>query len=107
MKEMQRTHYCGEVNRTGNRSTVTLKGWVQIRRDLGGLIFIDLRDRAGVVQAVFNPENSKEALEIAESVRSEYVLSITGKVIERQEEQKNPNIKTGSIEVQVDEVYDY
>lgn len=101
---MQRTHYCGELSEKEVGSTVTIKGWVQVRRDLGGLIFLDLRDRAGVVQTVFNPATSKEALEIAETVRSEYVLSITGKVIERQEAQKNPNVKTGAIEIQVEEV---
>ncbi|MCZ2259438.1 aspartate--tRNA ligase [Sporosarcina sp. G11-34] len=101
---MARTHYCGNLSEKEVGSTVTLKGWVQVRRDLGGLIFLDLRDREGIVQTVFNPAISQEALEIAETVRNEYVLSITGKVIERQEAQKNPNIKTGSIEVQVDEV---
>ena len=101
---MKRTHYCGELSKKEVGSTVTLKGWVSIRRDLGGLIFIDLRDRAGVVQTVFSPDISKEALEIAESVRSEYVLSITGTVVERHESQINPNINTGSIELQVEEV---
>lgn len=104
MKNMQRTHYCGEVTEQDIGSKVTLKGWVQIRRDLGGLIFIDLRDRTGIVQTVFNPDLSKEALETAEKIRNEFVLSVTGKVIARQENQKNPNIKTGSIEVQVEEV---
>jgi len=101
---MQRTHYCGDLSEKEVGSTVTLKGWVQIRRDLGGLIFLDLRDRAGVVQTIFNPAISKEALEIAETIRNEYVISITGKVIERQESQKNPNIQTGAIEVQVESV---
>jgi len=101
---MQRTHYCGELSEKEVGATVTLKGWVQIRRDLGGLIFLDLRDRAGVVQTIFNPAISKEALEIAETIRNEYVISITGKVIERQESQKNPNIQTGAIEVQVENV---
>ncbi len=101
---MQRTHYCGELSVQEVDQTVTLKGWVQVRRDLGGLIFLDLRDRTGVVQTVFNPDLSQEALEIAETVRNEFVLSITGKVIERQEAQKNPNIGTGDIEVQVEEV---
>lgn len=104
MKAMQRTHYCGEVSEQEVGSTVTLKGWVQIRRDLGGLIFIDLRDRSGIIQTLFNPAISKEALEIAEGIRNEYVISVTGKVIARQESQKNPNLKTGSIELQVEEV---
>mgnify|MGYP001791703496 CR=1 FL=1 len=102
MKAMQRTHYCGEVSELDVGSTVTLKGWVQIRRDLGGLIFIDLRDRTGIIQTLFNPDISKEALEVAEGIRSEYVISITGKVIARQESQKKPNLKTGSIEIQVE-----
>lgn len=101
---MERTHYCGELSEKQVGETVTLKGWVQIRRDLGGLIFIDLRDREGVVQTVFNPATSEEALAIAETIRNEYVVSMTGKVIERQESQKNPNIQTGAIEVQVEEV---
>ena len=104
MKAMQRTHYCGEVSEQEVGSIVTLKGWVQIRRDLGGLIFIDLRDRTGIIQTLFNPDISKEALEIAEGIRNEFVISVTGKVIARQESQKNPNLKTGSIELQVEKV---
>jgi aspartyl-tRNA synthetase len=77
----RRTHYCGEVTEQDIGSKITLNGWVQIRRDLGGLIFIDLRDRSGVVQVVFNPTFSQEALEIAETNRSEYVLSVTGEGI--------------------------
>lgn len=101
---MERTHYCGELSVQEVGQTVTLKGWVQVRRDLGGLIFLELRDRTGVIQTVFNPDLSKEALEIAETVRNEFVLGITGKVIEREASQKNPNIGTGDIEVQVDKV---
>ena len=86
----QRTHYCGDVTEQDIGHEVTLKGWVQIRRDLGGLIFIDLRDRTGIVQTVFNPTFSQDALEIAETIRNEYVLSITGEVIAREEKQKNP-----------------
>lgn len=100
----KRTHYCGEVTEKDIGQEITLKGWVQIRRDFGDLIFIDLRDRTGVVQTVFNPEVSKEALAIADTVRNEYVLSVTGKVIAREEDQKNPKIKTGAIEVQVDQI---
>ena len=75
---MQRTHYCGELTEQEIGQTVTLKGWVQIRRDLGGLIFIDVRDRSGIVQAVFNPDFSEEALEIAENVRNEFVIEHYG-----------------------------
>ncbi|TXC90055.1 aspartate--tRNA ligase [Metabacillus litoralis] len=99
-----RTYYCGEVPETSIGEKVILKGWVQKRRDLGGVIFIDLRDRTGVVQVVFNPEISEEALQIAERVRSEYVLDITGKVVLRSEETINPNVPTGKIEVIVESV---
>ncbi len=81
-----------------------LKGWVQKRRDLGEIIFIDLRDRSGVVQTVFNAEISKEALVIADSVRSEYVVEIKGEVVERDEDTINPKIATGEIEVLVSEI---
>jgi aspartyl-tRNA synthetase len=94
-----RTYFCGEVTEQAIGKTVTLKGWVQKRRDLGGLIFIDLRDRTGIVQVVFNPDVSKEALEVAEKIRSEYVLDIEGTVIAREEGNVNPNINTGKVEV--------
>ena len=102
---MQRTHYCGQLTEEVIGQTVTLQGWVQKRRDLGGLIFIDLRDREGIVQVVFNPDFSSEALEIAETVRNEYVIEVTGNVVEREEKQKNPKLKTGSIEVHVEKVH--
>src|SRR5699024_7625881 len=79
--------------------SVLLKGWVQTRRDLGGLIFIDLRDRSGLVQVVFNPDHSKAALQAAESVRTEYVLEVAGSVVKREEGTVNPAMKTGRIEV--------
>ncbi|MDT4044760.1 aspartate--tRNA ligase, partial [Staphylococcus aureus] len=78
-----------------------LKGWVNNRRDLGGLIFVDLRDREGIVQVVFNPAFSEEALKIAETVRSEYVVEVQGTVTKRDPETVNPKIKTGQVEVQV------
>ncbi len=99
-----RTYFCGEVSETAIGEKVTLKGWVQKRRDLGGLIFIDLRDRTGIVQIVFNPDLSTEALAKAEKIRNEYVLSIVGTVVAREEGTINPNLKTGKIEVSVDEV---
>lgn len=101
---MQRTQYCGELNEHHIGQKVTLKGWVQKRRDLGGLIFVDMRDRTGIVQAVFNPAISEEALAIADKLRSEFVISITGNVVERDERTKNKNLKTGSIEVHVSEL---
>ena len=101
---MKRTHYCGQLTKEQIGEQVTLQGWVQRRRDLGEIIFIDLRDRTGIVQMVFNPDFSKEALEIADSLRNEYVVEMTGTVIERADAQKNDKIKTGDIEVQVTEV---
>ncbi|RST76028.1 aspartate--tRNA ligase [Siminovitchia acidinfaciens] len=99
-----RTYYCGEITESAIGESVVLKGWVQRRRDLGGLIFIDLRDRTGVVQIVFNPEVSKEALEIAETIRNEFVIDVKGEVIKRDESTFNTKIKTGTIEVIVNEV---
>jgi aspartyl-tRNA synthetase len=99
-----RTYFCGDVPESAIGEKVTLKGWVAKRRDLGGLIFIDLRDRSGLVQVVFNPDVSKEALEIAEKIRNEYVLDIQGTVIAREEGTINPNLKTGKIEIQADNV---
>ncbi|WHX99430.1 aspartate--tRNA ligase [Neobacillus sp. DY30] len=99
-----RTYFCGDVPESAIGEKVTLKGWVSKRRDLGGLIFIDLRDRSGIVQVVFNPDVSKEALETAEKIRSEYVLDIQGKVISREAGTINPNLKTGKIEVQAETV---
>jgi aspartyl-tRNA synthetase len=99
-----RTYYCGEVTEKAIGESVKLKGWVQKRRDLGGLIFIDLRDRTGIVQVVFNPEVSAEALKVAESVRNEFVLHIEGKVVAREEGTVNPNLKTGKIEVHAEEI---
>ncbi|WP_085508962.1 aspartate--tRNA ligase [Thalassobacillus devorans] len=97
-------HHCGRLRESDIGSKVTLKGWVQKRRDLGGLIFIDLRDRSGIVQVVFNPEISGAALETAESVRNEYVLEIHGEVLGRNESTINKNLETGAIEVQAEKV---
>ncbi|EIE3781539.1 aspartate--tRNA ligase [Staphylococcus pseudintermedius] len=96
----KRTTYCGSVTEELLEQEVTLKGWVHNRRDLGGLIFVDVRDREGYVQVVFNPAFSKEALEVAERIRSEYVIEITGTVTKRDDETINPKIKTGQVEVQ-------
>ncbi len=99
-----RTFFCGDVPETAIGEKVTLKGWVSKRRDLGGVIFIDLRDRTGIVQVVFNPDGSSEALAIADKVRSEYVLDIKGTVISRAQETINENLKTGKIEVLAEEI---
>ncbi|GIO34879.1 MULTISPECIES: aspartate--tRNA ligase [Paenibacillus] len=101
---MHRTHQCGSLTTGHIGETVTLNGWVQTRRDLGGVLFIDLRDRSGIVQIVFNPAYSGEALAIADKVRSEYVLAVTGKVVKRDPETINPNLATGEIEVQITEI---
>jgi aspartyl-tRNA synthetase len=98
-----KTHHCGELNKTHVGQEVTLNGWVAVRRDLGGVVFIDLRDRSGIVQIVFNPEFSAEAHAIADKVRTEYVLAVRGKVVERDPETVNPNLKTGEIEVRITE----
>ena len=93
-----RSHYCGLVDETLIDETVTLCGWVDRRRDHGGVIFLDLRDREGVVQVVFDPD-TEEHFQKADSVRSEYVLCITGRVRARTEETVNPNMASGRIEV--------
>ena len=101
---MKRTHYSGELTEEVIGQPVTLQGWVQKRRDLGGLIFVDVRDRSGIVQAVFNPSFSSEAIVTADKLRNEFVIELTGLVVERAEGQKNPLLKTGSIEIQVTEL---
>src|SRR5699024_5630697 len=94
----------GTLSEENVDQTVLLKGWVQKRRDLGGLIFIDLRDKSGFIQIVFNPEISSEALEIAETLRSEYVIEVRGTVVKREEITVNPLMETGNIEVMVSSV---
>ncbi len=101
---MYRTHFCGQLTKEHVGQQVKLNGWAQRRRDLGGVLFIDLRDRTGIIQIVCNPDFSGEALAVGDRVRSEYVLSITGKVVERDAETKNPLISTGEIEVQVTQI---
>ncbi len=97
----QRTHACGEVTAAHQGEQVVLKGWVQKRRDLGGLIFVDMRDRTGIVQVVFG-DQAKDALAVAETIRNEYVIEVTGKVVLRDAAQINSNIKTGEIEILAD-----
>lgn len=96
---LYRTHYCGGLGGGDAGKTVVLAGWVQSRRDHGGLVFVDLRDREGVVQVVFNPEVSGKAFELAETVRGEYVVQVKGEVRKRPEGTENPKLKTGEIEV--------
>ena len=95
---MNRTHYCGEVNKQNNAETVTLCGWIQRRRDHGGLIFIDLRDRTGIVQLVLDPDIAGDYFTLGEKARPEYVIKATGKVSIRPAGQENANKSTGDIE---------
>ncbi|MCQ6560906.1 aspartate--tRNA ligase [Paenibacillus mendelii] len=101
---MLKTHACGQLSKKDVGQTVTLNGWVQRRRDLGGVLFIDLRDRTGIVQIVFNPDFSGDALAIADRARNEYVLAVRGQVVERDAETVNANIATGEIEVRITEI---
>ena len=101
---MKRTHPCGNLTEAEAGREVILNGWVSRRRDLGGVIFVDLRDRSGVVQVVFHPEFSPEAFAKADQARTEYVLAVRGEVRRRQPNTVNPNIATGSIEVYAREV---
>jgi aspartyl-tRNA synthetase len=98
-----KSHSCGELNRTHVGSQVTLAGWVHRRRDHGGLTFIDLRDREGIVQVVYNPELAAECHRIATEMRNEYVVSVTGKVSLRPEGTVNPKLPTGEIEIIAEE----
>ncbi len=97
----KRTHYCGDLQAGDIGKEVILMGWALRRRDHGGLIFIDLRDREGIAQIVFDPEVNASAHAVAESVRSEFVLAVKGKVIPRPEGTVNPGMKTGEVEIQV------
>ncbi|WP_052256483.1 aspartate--tRNA ligase [Salinicoccus sp. YB14-2] len=96
--------FVSEVIEKDINESIHLSGWVQRRRDLGGLIFIDLRDRSGTIQIVFNPEVSDKALNIAEDVRSEFVIDVKGTIAQRDASQVNHNIETGKIEIIVEDV---
>ncbi|MDM8273100.1 aspartate--tRNA ligase [Ligilactobacillus salivarius] len=101
---MRRTTYAGLVDEKYLDQEVCLKGWVQKRRNLGNLIFIDLRDIEGIVQLVFSQEFNPEALKVAEQLRSEYVIEVKGKVVARGEKAINPNMRTGKVEVEVSDI---
>src|SRR6476619_5061427 len=97
---MKRTHHCNELRPAQIGQTVTLSGWVHSRRDLGGLIFIDVRDREGRTQTVFDPSAlERTTFDLAASLRNESVVSITGKVRRRPDGTSNPKITTGEIEI--------
>jgi aspartyl-tRNA synthetase len=100
----QRTCYCGQVGSDRVGQNVTLCGWVNTRRDHGGMVFIDLRDRTGLVQLKFNPETDPKAHETAGKLRSEYCICVRGEVAGRPANMVNPNLKTGAIEVNVREI---
>jgi aspartyl-tRNA synthetase len=95
----ERTDYCGELRADKSGSVVTLAGWVQRRRDHGNIIFVDLRDRTGIVQIVFNPEVNSAVHDLAQSLRNEFVIAVTGDVSLRPEESINPHLPTGEVEI--------
>ncbi|WP_448525103.1 aspartate--tRNA ligase [Parathermosynechococcus lividus] len=99
-----RTHYCGNVRVSDVESTVTLYGWVDRRRDHGGVIFIDLRDRSGIVQIVSDPQRTPESYQQADRLRSEYVIKVVGRVSQRPVDSLNPKLATGDIEVYADHI---
>ncbi len=100
----KRTHYCGSLTESDNGKEVVLMGWVHRRRDHGGVIFVDLRDREGIVQIVFNPETGETVHGEAHKIRSEYVLAVKGKVRRRPEGMSNPELKTGQVEVLISDL---
>lgn len=104
---MKRTYRATELALENVGEVVTLNGWVDSRRDHGGLIFIDLRDRSGIIQVVFSPEVNMDAFHLAEQVRSEYVVAVQGTVCQRPAETENPNLKTGKIEIYVEKMEVY
>jgi len=99
-----RTHTCGELNKENIGQHVTLAGWVNRRRDHGGLVFLDIRDRYGITQVICDPERSPEAHRVASEVRSEYVVQVNGTVVSRLPGTENPNLSTGAIEVSADDI---
>jgi len=104
IKDIKRTHLCGEIKKEDNEKKVTIMGWVQKRRDHGGVIFADIRDRSGIVQVVFNPDLDDQSHSKAEELRSEYVVALTGEVEMRPEGNVNPDIPTGEIEIKCEEL---
>jgi aspartyl-tRNA synthetase len=102
--ELERTHSCGELRAGSAGETVVLMGWVAVRRDFGPLTFVDLRDRDGVTQIVFDAEDAAEAHARAKEVRGEYVIAVRGEVVLREEAQRNPKLSTGDVEVQAREI---
>src|SRR5919204_244348 len=102
--ELERTHSCGELRASDAGREVVLMGWVAVRRDFGPLTFIDLRDRDGITQIVFDAEDAARAHARAKEVRGEYVVAVRGRVVLREEGQRNPKLSTGDVEVQAREI---
>src|SRR6185295_4675626 len=105
MEQLERTHTCGELTAANKEQGVLLMGWVNRWRDHGQLIFVDLRDREGMTQIVFNAENNADLHRRAKALRSEYVIAVTGQVRQRDKGLQNPNLKTGEIEVVVRDLW--
>ena len=104
MEDLKRTHTCGELTAADHTQSAVLMGWVNSRRDHGQLVFVDLRDRDGITQVVFNPERDAKAHQAAKTLRSEYVLAVRGRVEKRAADLVNPNLKTGEIELAAEEL---
>lgn len=104
LQGLKRTHYCGDFTTNNVGETVTVMGWVNTRRDHGGLIFVDLRDRTGLVQLVFSPDVDMVSFNKAERIRSEFVLAAVGEVRHRAEDKLNPKLQTGAIEIYINEL---
>src|SRR5712692_9236195 len=101
---LERTHSCGALRKEDTGQVVTLMGWCARRRDFGPLTFIDLRDREGITQVVVNQERAPAAHARAKDVRGEYVVAVTGEVVERDQSQRNPKLSTGEIEVRASQI---
>lgn len=101
---LKRTHYCGEINTQNIGEKVILSGWVHRIRHHGGLIFVDLRDRSGIVQLVFDPSVSQKSYSIADTLGNEWVITVEGKVRKRPEGMENPRIPTGEVEIEVNDI---
>ena len=104
MQKMKRSHYCGELRLADAGQAAKLTGWVMRRRDHGGVIFVDLRDKSGITQVVFDPMISQVAHELANQIRNEFVLCVSGKIRGRGEGATNPNLPTGEIEIAADQL---
>ena len=104
IKGLKRTHLCGEISKKNESEEIIIMGWVQKRRDHGGVIFADIRDRSGIVQVVFNPDIGEESFSKADQLRSEYVVAVKGEVELRPDGNINPDISTGEIEIKCKEL---